>query len=114
MYMIALRRYSTLKGSPTQSRLPDDRPLLLQRQVNPCVYCQEKIPKIVIKIPCFWKGNSLFLSGHDFIILRGRLAHQCMLHAIALAIEHNQMAMVDQAINHRSRHLLVRKYTTPF
>ena len=53
------------------------------------VYCQSVILKIVIKIPCFWKGNSLFLSGHDFFILRYCLAHQCMLHPITFPVEHD-------------------------
>ena len=42
------------------------------------------------------------------------MAHQRVGHAITFRVEHQQVAVMDESVDHRGSHLFVGKYTSPF
>ena len=42
------------------------------------------------------------------------MAHQRVGHAITFCVEHQQMAVMDESVDHRSSHLLIGEYASPF
>ena len=62
------------------------------------------------------RRNSLFLARDFPYFQRASCipAHEGMLHSVAFPLEDQQMSVMDKPVDHRRRHLVIRKDTSPF
>lgn len=74
--------------------------VIMFREVEKTVFCKHEFPKVAKKIPHPWVGNLL-------------LPHERVFHSVALSVEDQQVAVVNEPVNHGRGHRLVEEDVRP-